>query len=79
MNGCYPLRKSISLTEAHGLEATATAVFETSVTDYTVEQLLSRTLFTEYFDSDELDERRFQNTLAFQESGPSQPRQRLSH
>ena len=53
--------------EAHGLEGTATAVFETSITDYTVEQLLSRTLFTEYFDSDELDERRFQNTLAFQE------------
>jgi len=53
--------------EAHGLEGTATAVFETSITDYTVEQLLSRTVFTEYFDSDELDERRFQNTLAFQE------------
>ncbi len=53
--------------EAHGLEGTATAVFETSITDYTVEQLLSRALFTEHFDSDELDERRFQNTLAFQE------------
>ena len=53
--------------EAHGLEQTATAVFETSVTDYTVEQLLSRTIFKEHFDSDQLDEVRFHNTLAFQE------------
>jgi len=53
--------------EAHGLEQTATAVFETSVTDYTVEQLLARTIFKEHFDSDQLDEVRFHNTLAFQE------------
>lgn len=53
--------------EAHQLEQTATAVFETALTDYTVEQLLSRTIFKEHFDSDELDEVRFQNTLAFQE------------
>ncbi|MCB0108471.1 MAG: ATP-dependent DNA helicase, partial [Caldilineaceae bacterium] len=53
--------------EAHGLEQTATAVFETSLTDYTVEQLLSRTIFQEHLDESELDEWRFQNTLAFQE------------
>ncbi len=53
--------------EAHQLEQTATSVFETNVTDYTVEQLLSRTVFKEHFDSDELDQVRFQNTLAFQE------------
>ncbi|MFN8491890.1 MAG: ATP-dependent DNA helicase [Caldilineaceae bacterium] len=53
--------------EAHQLEQTATAVYETNVTDYTVEQLLSRTIFKEHFDSDELDEVRFHNTLAFQE------------
>jgi ATP-dependent DNA helicase DinG len=53
--------------EAHGLEQTATAVFETSLTDYTVEQLLSRTLFQEHATESEIDELRFQNTLAFQE------------
>lgn len=53
--------------EAHGLEQTATAVFETTVTDFTVEQLLNRSVFREHLDEDELDEIRFQNTLAFQE------------
>ncbi|MCX6044734.1 MAG: ATP-dependent DNA helicase [Chloroflexi bacterium] len=53
--------------EAHQLEQTATSVFETNVTDYTVEQLLGRSIFKEHFDSDELDQIRFQNTLAFQE------------
>ncbi|MEZ4620937.1 MAG: ATP-dependent DNA helicase [Caldilineaceae bacterium] len=53
--------------EAHGLEQTATAVFETSVSDYTVEQLLSRTIFREHVEESEIDEWRFQNTLAFQE------------
>ncbi|MEZ4734908.1 MAG: ATP-dependent DNA helicase [Caldilineaceae bacterium] len=53
--------------EAHGLEQTATAVFETTVTDYTVEQLLSRSVLREHVDEPELDELRFQNTLAFQE------------
>ncbi|MEZ4860553.1 MAG: ATP-dependent DNA helicase [Caldilineaceae bacterium] len=53
--------------EAHGLEQTATAVFETNLTDYTVEQLLTRSVFREYLDEDEVDELRFQNTLAFQE------------
>jgi len=53
--------------EAHGLEQTATAVFETMVTDYTVEQLLSRSVLREHMDEPELDELRFQNTLAFQE------------
>ncbi len=52
--------------EAHQLEETATSVFETTVTDFTVEQLLSRNLLGEYMDEDELDELRFQNTLAFQ-------------
>jgi ATP-dependent DNA helicase DinG len=58
--------------EAHGLEQTATAVFETMVTDYTVEQLLARTIFKQLvdkgtLDEDALEELRFQNTLAFQE------------
>lgn len=53
--------------EAHQLEQTATNVFEASVTDYTVEQLLGRNIFKEHVDNDELDSLRFQNTLAFQE------------
>lgn len=53
--------------EAHGLEQTATAVFETTVTDYTVEQLLTRGVLREHVDEPDLDEIRFQNTLAFQE------------
>jgi len=53
--------------EAHGLEQTATAVFETTVTDYTVEQLLSRGVLREHLEEAEIDEFRFQNTLAFQE------------
>ena len=53
--------------EAHGLEQTATAVFETTVTDYTVEQLLTRGVLREHVDEEDLDEIRFQNTLAFQE------------
>lgn len=53
--------------EAHQLEQTATAVYETSVTDYTLEQLLARSVYREHLDEDELDSLRFQNTLAFQE------------
>lgn len=53
--------------EAHGLEQTATAVYETTVTDYTVEQLLSRTIYKQYLGDDRLDEVRMLNTLAFQE------------
>ncbi len=53
--------------EAHGLEQTATAVYETTVTDYTVEQLLSRTIYKQHLGDDRLDEVRMLNTLAFQE------------
>lgn len=53
--------------EAHGLEQTATAVYETTVTDYTIEQLLSRKLYGEYLGDDVLDELKMQNILAFQE------------
>ena len=53
--------------EAHQLEQTATSVYETSLTDYTVEQLLARTVFLEHLDKDELDALRMLNTLAFQE------------
>jgi ATP-dependent DNA helicase DinG len=53
--------------EAHQLEQTATSVYETSITDYTVEQLLSRNVFRERMDEDELDALRMLNTLAFQE------------
>jgi len=65
--GILPAAAVYIIDEAHGLEGTATAVFETNVTDYTVEQLLARNIFKEHFDSDQLDEVRFQNTLAFQE------------
>ena len=54
--------------EAHGLEQTATAVYETNVTDYTVEQLLARTVYRDHVEEDELDGLRLQNTLAFQEA-----------
>jgi ATP-dependent DNA helicase DinG len=53
--------------EAHGLEQTATAVYETTVTDHTVEQLLSRGVYKQHLEEDELEEMRFHNTLAFQE------------
>ena len=53
--------------EAHGLEQTATSVYETVVTDYTVEQLLSRALVKQHAPEDEVDELRYLNTLAFQE------------
>ncbi|NJN84681.1 MAG: ATP-dependent DNA helicase [Caldilineaceae bacterium] len=53
--------------EAHQLEQTATAVFETTVSDFTVEQALNRSILREHVDEDRLDELRFQNTLAFQE------------
>lgn len=53
--------------EAHQLEQTATAVFETSVTDYTVAQLLRRSVYREHADEDELDELELLNTQAFQE------------
>ncbi len=53
--------------EAHQLEQTATGVFETVVTDYTVIQLLRRSVFREHLDEDELDEVELLNTQAFQE------------
>ncbi|MBV7338392.1 ATP-dependent DNA helicase [Chloroflexi bacterium TSY] len=53
--------------EAHQLEQTATSVFESTITDYAVEQLLRRNIFNEHLDSDERDQLLFHNTLAFQE------------
>lgn len=53
--------------EAHHLEQTATAVYETSLTDYTVPQLLNRHIYREHIGEERLDELRFLNTLAFQE------------
>ncbi|MBK8051237.1 MAG: ATP-dependent DNA helicase [Anaerolineales bacterium] len=53
--------------EAHHLEQIATAVFETAVTDYTVEQLMQRALVKEHVPENEIDQIRFLNTLAFQE------------
>ncbi|MCB0146752.1 MAG: hypothetical protein KDE01_03795, partial [Caldilineaceae bacterium] len=52
--------------EAHHVEQIATSVFEVAVTDYTVEQLLTRGLFREHLADDEIDELRYLNTLAFQ-------------
>jgi ATP-dependent DNA helicase DinG len=53
--------------EAHHLEQIATAVYEVLVTDYTVEQLLARSLFKEELGDSDLDRLRQLNTLAFQE------------
>lgn len=53
--------------EAHHLEQIATAVYEVMVTDYTVEQLLTRTIFKEHVGEDELDRLRHLNAIAFQE------------
>jgi ATP-dependent DNA helicase DinG len=53
--------------EAHHLEQIATAVYETVVTDYTVEQLLGRTTLKEHVPDEEAEELRYLNTLAFQE------------
>lgn len=53
--------------EAHQLEQTATAVYETSVSDYSVEQLLARAVYRDHVDEEELDALRMRNTLAFQE------------
>ena len=53
--------------EAHHLEQIATAVYETVVTDYTVEQLLARTTLKEHVPDEEIEQLRYLNTLAFQE------------
>lgn len=53
--------------EAHHLEQIATAVYETVVTDYTVEQLLARSTIKEHVPEEESEQLRFLNTLAFQE------------
>ena len=54
--------------EAHQIEQTATSVFEASVSDFTVEQLLRRTTFTEQIKAEEIDQLRLSNTFAFQEA-----------
>jgi ATP-dependent DNA helicase DinG len=53
--------------EAHQLEGTATAVFETEVTNYTLEQLLNRSVFKEHVADELLDELKELNFLAFEE------------
>jgi len=53
--------------EAHHLEQIATAVYEVLVTDYTVEQLLTRSIFKEHLGEDEVDRLRHLNTIAFQD------------
>ena len=53
--------------EAHQLEQTATAVFEATVTDYSVRLLLGRAVFKDHCDNDELEEIRSLNLLAFAE------------
>jgi ATP-dependent DNA helicase DinG len=53
--------------EAHHLEQIATAVYETVVTDYTVEQLLARTTLKEHVPDEEIEQLRYLNTVAFQE------------
>ena len=53
--------------EAHHLEQIATAIYETTVTDYTVEQLLSRATIKEQVPEVELEQLRFLNLMAFKE------------
>lgn len=53
--------------EAHQLESTATAVFETEVTNYSLEQLLNRALFQEHLGEEVVDELKEWNFLAFEE------------
>ncbi len=53
--------------EAHHLEQIATAVYETVVTDYTVEQLLTRSVIKEHVPEEEVEQLRYLNLLAFQE------------
>ncbi len=55
--------------EAHHLEQIATAVYETVVTDYTVEQLLARATLKEHVPEEEIEQLRYLNALAFQELG----------
>ena len=52
--------------EAHQLEQTATSIFETTVTDYTVEQLLNHQVIQDRLSEEELDSYRTLNLLAFQ-------------
>ncbi len=54
--------------EAHHLEQIATSVYETVVTDYTVEQLLQRAAIKDNAEEEELDELRFLSARAFQET-----------
>ncbi len=54
--------------EAHQLEQTATSVFETTVTDFTVPQLLRRNVYREHLETESIDEAEMLNTLAFQET-----------
>jgi len=53
--------------EAHQLEQTATSVFEVNITDYTLKQLLSRSVLKEHVSEEKLDTLAFHNTVAFQE------------
>lgn len=51
--------------EAHHLEQIATAVYETVVSDYVVEQLLQRAVLKEHVEEYDLDQIRHLNALAF--------------
>ncbi|MEM7536900.1 MAG: ATP-dependent DNA helicase [Chloroflexota bacterium] len=53
--------------EAHQLEQTATSVFEINLTDYSVEQVLNRSIIQDNSEEVEIERLRFQNTAAFQE------------
>ncbi len=53
--------------EAHQLETTATAVFEVEVSDYALEQLVGRAVFTEHVEKERLEKLRWHNSLAFSE------------
>jgi|GEM_PF-168283 len=53
--------------EAHQLEQTATNVFEATVTDYTVRQLLTRGAIKDNVNAERIDDLEMKNLFAFQE------------
>ncbi len=52
--------------EAHQLEQIATAVYETTVTDFSVEQLLARTVIRDFLGDEIIEDLNAQNMVAFQ-------------
>ena len=65
--GILPPASVYIVDEAHHLIDTATAVFEAEVSDHALEALLSRAVYKEHIDPQELEELRFEARIAFDE------------